>query len=443
MSVAVQVERLSVLIHLEARARAAASAAELGFVMVNETTGLVGFRQAALWIAGRGIQALSGVPQVEANAPFVLWLDRLCRGLAARGTAGPVDHSLLDPADSAEWHDWLPLSAAWVPLEGQGGTGGQGGLLVARDEFFSDADLGLLGHVAGAYGHAWAALHRPTTIERLKARLAAMPRRRVRLMAAAAVALLLVPVRLSVLAPAEMVPADPALVRAPMDGVVETIHVRPNDAVTEGQALFDLDSTTVLSRLEVADKALAGAEAEYRQAIQQAVWDPKAKAQLAIIGGRIEERRADADYLRGLLDRTQVRAPRAGIVVVDDPSAWLGRPVALGEKVMAVTGETDTEVEAWLAIGDAIPLQAGAPVTAFLDVAPLSPIDASLRILGYEAQPRPDGTLGYRLRATIATGEDKPRVGLRGTARIDGERVPLVYWLFRKPLATVRQWLGV
>jgi multidrug resistance efflux pump len=207
--------------------------------------------------------------------------------------------------------------------------------------------------------------------------------------------------------------------------------------------LFELDATTILSKQEVADKALAGAEAEYRQAIQQALWDSKAKAQLAIIGGRIEERRAEADYLKGLLGRAQVKAPRAGIVVFDDPSAWLGRPVALGEKVMAVTGETDTEIEAWLAVGDAIPLQAGASVTAFLDVAPLSPVDGELRILGYEAQPRPDGTLGYRLRATIDAGEVKPRVGLKGTARVDGDRVPLAYWLFRKPMAAMRQWLGM
>lgn len=431
------IERLSTLLHLEARAREAATAPELGFIMVNETAGLVAFRQSALWVKGRGVQALSGVPQVEGNTPFVLWLDRVCRRLADGGAAGPVDHALLDDHDAAEWNDWLPLATLWLPLKGIGG------LLVARDAPFSDGEIGLAEHVCGAYGHAWAALHRPNPLERLKARLTAMPRRRIRLIAAAALLAALFPVRLSVLASAEMVPANPALVRASMEGVIDVIHVGPNDAVAEGQILFDLDATTILSKLEVADKALAGAEAEYRQAIQQALWDPKAKAQLVIIGGRIEERRAEAEYLKGLLGRTQVKAPRAGIAVFDDPSALLGRPVALGEKVMAVTGETDTEIEAWLAIGDAIPLQAGALVKVFLDVAPLSPLDGQVRILGYEAQPRPDGTMGYRLRATIDAGEAKPRLGLKGTARIDGERVPLAYWLFRKPMAVLRQWLGV
>ena len=38
--------------------------------------------------------------------------------------------------------------------------------------------------------------------------------------------------------------------------------------------------------------------------------------------------------------------------------------------------------------------------------------------------------------------EIRPRLGLKGTARIDGGTVPLIWWLFRKPLATVRQFVG-
>lgn len=430
-----QVERLGTLLHLEDKARRAADSAELGFIAVNDTLALVPYRQSALWIGG--VRALSGVPLVEAGAPFVLWLNRVADRLAASEIgAGPVDPSQLAPTDAAEWAEWLPPAALWLPLA-------TGGLLVARDTPFAENEVALLTHLAGTYGHAWAALHRPGPWELLRRRLKVLSGRRIKVIATIMVALSLLPVRLSVLAQAEMVPANPVLVRSPLDGVIETIHVRPNDPVDEGQLLFELDATTLSSRLDVAAKALSGTAAEYRQSVQAALWDPKAKAQLAIIGGHIEERQAEVDYLQGQLERTQVKAPKAGIVVFDDPSAWLGRPVSLGEKVMAVTGETDTEVEAWLMVADTIPLDTGAPVTMFLNSAPLSPVHAHMRTIGYEAQPRPEGVLGYRLRASIDDGETRPRVGLRGTARIDGDRVPLIYWLFRKPLAAVRQWLGV
>ena len=44
-----------------------------------------------------------------------------------------------------------------------------------------------------------------------------------------------IPVRLSVLAPGELVAAQPAVLRAPLDGVVAQIHVQPNQIVKQGQ----------------------------------------------------------------------------------------------------------------------------------------------------------------------------------------------------------------
>jgi hypothetical protein len=120
--------------------------------------------------------------------------------------------------------------------------------------------------------------------------------------------------------------------------------------------------------------------------------------------------------------------------------------VTVGEKVMAIADPTQVEVEAWLSPADAIVLENGAPVTLFLNSDPLNPITARLSYVAYEATESPDGILAHRVRATIddpdVTPESAPRLGLRGTARLDGDRVPLAYWLFRRPLGVVRQWLG-
>ena len=50
--------------------------------------------------------------------------------------------------------------------------------------------------------------------------------------------------------------------------------------------------------------------------------------------------------------------------------------------------------------------------------------------------------LAYRLKARL-TGEELPRIGLKGTARIYGEPVPLAYAVFRRPFAALRQWAGL
>ena len=87
-------------------------------------------------------------------------------------------------------------------------------------------------------------------------------------------------------------------------------------------------------------------------------------------------------------------------------------------------------------------LKPGARLTMFLDTAPLSPLEATVRTVAYEATAKPDGTLAYRVRASLTQTAHRPRLGIKGTARIDGPRVPLVWWLFRRPLTVIRQTLG-
>lgn len=254
---------------------------------------------------------------------------------------------------------------------------------------------------------------------------------------------LLFPVRLSVLAPAELVPAKPAIIRVPIEGVVDEFFVTPNQQVAEGQPLFRLDLTSLTSRYNVAQQETQVAASEYRQSALQSLTDAKSRSQLVPQEGKAAERKVEADYLKDLIAKAQIKAPRAGIALFDDPSEWIGKPVAAGEKVMVVATEGDVEIEAWVPIGDAIALPKEAPVSLYLNATPLSPVNGHLRFIGHEALQRPDGSYAYRLRATLDAGETAPHVGLKGTAKISGEFVPLVYWVFRKPLGTVRQFLGI
>lgn len=422
---------------------------------VNDSHGLHPYRQAALWFADGGVKALSGVIQAEANAPYVQWLERACAALPAEASrALRVAAASLPPAEAAEWPRWLPEFGLWLPLAGDpeaGGTG-RGGLLLAADQPWPEQSLPLLEEWMDAWHHAWRAKARsrgwsPRGLgQALKAWLAPHPEkawwRQGRLRAALLlVAVLALPVRLSVLAPGELVPADPAVIRAPVDGVVGQFHVRPNEAVKAGQPLFGFDEAPIAARLEVATQALATAQAEYRQYAQQAVSDTRSKAQLALLLGKIEEKRAEADFLRDQIERARVVAPRDGIVLFDDPSEWIGRPVQTGERIMRIAAPGDVEVEAWLAMGDAIPVAEGAEVDLYLAADPLSSLSARVRYAAHDAVLRPDGVYAYRLRARLVAATDQ-RVGLKGTAKVKGGRVPLIYWMLRRPLATVRQAMG-
>jgi multidrug efflux pump subunit AcrA (membrane-fusion protein) len=47
------------------------------------------------------------------------------------------------------------------------------------------------------------------------------------------------PVHLTVLAPGELVAAQPVVLRAPLDGVIDKVHVQPNQMVRKGQPCLD------------------------------------------------------------------------------------------------------------------------------------------------------------------------------------------------------------
>lgn len=444
---------LLVLLDLCRRARAAGSAEELAFLLVNDSHALSAYRQAALWFADTGIKALSGVVEPETNAPYAQWLDDVCRFLRdAHDTATAIDARQLPGTLAAAWEEWLPLYGLWLPFSAHA-KGDAGGVLLAADRPWPEEAIALLREWTEAWHYAWTKQARPAAWSWRRFRRAAsavlvanpeLPwwrQRRLRIMALV-IAVLLCPVRLSVLAPGELVPANPAVIRAPLDGVIAQFQVQPNQAVKTGQPLFSFDEAPIATRLEIATQALATAQAEYRQYEQQALADSKFKTQLAIVSGKIGEKQAEAAFARDQFEHARVTAPQEGIALFDDPGEWIGKPVQTGERIMRIAAPNDVEVEAWLPIGDAIPLAENAEVRLYLASAPLSSLSARVRYVAHDAVPRPDGSYAYRVRARLENSDTR-RVGLKGTAKLSGGWVPLGYWMLRRPLAVIRQHIGL
>ena len=72
---------LELLLELVRRARAAESAVALRFIAVNDSHVLAPYQQAALWLRHDGVVALSGLVEVEANAPYARWIGAVAAAL--------------------------------------------------------------------------------------------------------------------------------------------------------------------------------------------------------------------------------------------------------------------------------------------------------------------------------------------------------------------------
>lgn len=430
-------------IELEKRARHAGDEAELQFLLANETFNLARFRQALLWrrdpARGR-VAAVSGLATVDPNTPFIAWAERLCLELENNSTQTPWPLTAADLPGSlaADWHEWLPPYALWLPLHDAAAS--PGALLLVRDQPWTEAEQHLLGYLADAYGHAWTALR-----NRRRNRFAWLTGSRRRLWLVLGGLLLLatlLPIRQSALAPAEIIARDPVMIRAPLDGVVDRFEVQPNQKVVVGQPLLRLDATRLTTQLEVARKTLEVTEAELRQASQQAFFDERSKATLTLIKGRMEQHAEEVAYVESLLQRIEIRSPREGLAIFDNVNDWVGRPVVLGERILMVADPQAVELEIRLPVADALTLEQGSPVRLFLNIAPQKPLDASLHYTSYQASLTANNILAYRLLARFDPATTPVRIGLKGTAKVYGEQTILAFYLLRRPFAALRQFLG-
>lgn len=437
-----QNNKLSVLLQLEKRARQANSHSVLLFLMVNETLSLVPYRQAFVVQNNKPV-AISGVPLPDKNSPYMQWLQKLCKKIYREETElVEISPSSLPDSVAREWQQWLPHNMLWVPLT-HPRKGHFGGLVVVRDEPWEESDKALLGFLAETYGHSLFALDGEKTGWSQRLRSLMSYKKTAIFFAVFLCCLSFIPVHLTALGEAEVIPRNPAVLRSPLEGVVDTILVEPNEFVSAGDVLVQLDTQALSSRLQQAIKGRDVERVKLLQAKQLSLSDARYAAQVSVIEAMIDERTAEVNYLQEMLGLATIEAPFEGVAVFEDKAEFIGRPVQIGEKLMLVARKTDSRLVIWLPTNDAITLESGTHVRLFLNTDPDHPIDATLMRSGFTAVPRPEGYMAYRLEAEFNGADSSPRIGLRGVAKVYGHTTTLGYYLLRKPYTALRQWFGM
>jgi len=252
-----------------------------------------------------------------------------------------------------------------------------------------------------------------------------------------------IPVPMSTLAPTEIVAKDPTIVSAPINGVIAEIRVPPNTMVTKGQTLFVYEDTNFRSQYEVAENNLATAIAEYRKTAQGAFFESETNAQVPLTKAEVALRETERDFAQERLAQVEVKALQAGLLVYTDKSDWIGKPVEIGQRIMEIADPTQVELHIHLPVEDAIILKKNARLDVFLDAKPLETLTATIVHASYHAEILPGNILAYRVRGQFTEPASEIRIGWRGTAKIYGDDVSLFFLLFRRPISTFRQYVGI
>ena len=437
------------LLQIEQQVRRCETSTDLSFIMVNMTRTLVPYQQ-AMFLSGNELEklklkAVSDLSLVDRSTPFSAWLEQVSAFVSA-SKIGDKAHTI----DTKSWpaellndlSEFSPPYMLWLPLLIPAKpTQRVGVLLLAKSEPWTEKEIGLLQHLASSYAHAMQLF---TQRSGWRAWLSGLNSKKVRLGALIAIVLLgLVPVRLTVLAPAEIIAKESLLVTSAIAGAVREVLVKPGDQVVIDQPLVQMDRTEFQGAFDVAQRELERTQAELRTAEQAGYVDRRKKSELAELESQVELKTIERDYLKTKLSQTQILAKKSGIAILDDPEKWKGRPVVVGERILSIADPSKVQLQIMLPVADAISLTNGNDVTFYLDTDPLNPIPFSLDYSSFEPSLTPDQVIAYRIVADIQHEALPPRIGLRGTAKLYGEKVSLAYYLLRRPITFVRQHLGI
>ena len=317
---------------------------ELLFVIVNISRSVCAYRTAVLVErngSGGKVRAISGVAVVDRNAPFANWLEKVAACLLAGSASkqvGVVDPEQLPETLRQDWGIWMAAQVVWVPLALPGKDEVRGGLVLMREMPPWGAEFLLLSHLQGLYTPALL-IHSRRFGRGILPVLVPDKRRALALRAGLLVGLvvvLLLPVRINIVAPAEVVPEDPVVVRAPLTGVVATLEVKPNERVVEGQLLMSLDKEDLNNRLDIARQSYGVAVVQLEQDKKKAMLGERERFNLGVLERVLERHVAEISHLEALLMRADIVSPAAGVVIIQDALEWDGRPVRLGERIMMI-----------------------------------------------------------------------------------------------------------
>jgi multidrug efflux pump subunit AcrA (membrane-fusion protein) len=433
------------LLAVESRVRGASDETELLHLIANELRKLVAARQVIVLRKARRdrwkVAGISSLVLTDNDTPFVRWIESMVRQLIdERGDGEALVFELpafTDP-NVAETRSYPFGHLLWQPMRLTSGDT-FAGLLLAREKSWTDQDQKIVAREAGVFASAWQALYgagalQPRRWIGWKARLA---------VAAGVIGLAALPVPMSTLASVEIVARAPQRVTAPLDGIIDEILVDPNRPVRAGQPILRFEQTTLRNRLEIAERELNVARARADQIQQSAFTDEKAGRELAQARAEHALKAAERDYARDLMARSELKAERDGILVYGGKDQWIGRPVRTGERIMQIVRPREIAARVEVPVADAIVLHPDARIRMFLDADPLSSIPARAVSIGYQAEPNTTQQLVYRVDAEIDGDHPSLRIGARGTAQLQGQMVPLAFYLLRRPISALRQYFGL
>ena len=438
--------KIARLISLEKKTREAKSKDELNFLVVNETREIIDYTTSFLLLKSATdkfhINAISDIASIDRTAPLVTFVESIINHKTKTNLKEieSIDLEQFSKKIKKQKPKNIPQYLLCIPIFSPQ-RGLQGYLLLARNKNFNENENELVQHLSRTYGHAYNTFLTNFSIKNFFKKNFTGKKQWITI--SVIILIFLFPVRMTSTAPVEVVAKNPFLITSPFDGVVKKIIANNNDQTKPGDLLVLLEDIDLSNEFNLAKQSLQVAEKELLRTRQSSFTDNEQKSRLAELVAQVDLKRVELKSAERKLKNSKIYSEKKGVVIVDRKSDWQGKPVAVGEKILTIADPNNIEFLIWLPVKDSIVINQDANTSIFLDINPMSSYKGNIIRSTYEPELSPEEVLSYKLISSFKGNRDTPRIGLRGTAKVYGNRTILFYYLFRKPITFIRQLIGI
>lgn len=445
-------KNIAQLLQLEENCRNCEDITELTYIIVNETRQLVEYDQAVLItpnISGKlKVDNISDISTIDATSPFIQWIEEISQRVAHLENYNSLH--IINPLDDftqpqlTQLKDFSPSNILWIPLlSKKDGVKLEYYLILFKNDLWSENEKLILTHIASSYRYFLYGLNKCKFKTWLKQK--SFDNKYIYIALILIFLLMFVPIKLTVLAPSEIQAKNPLVVTSPLNGAVDKVKVLPNQVIQKGDLIVKIKNTEYENNYIISTRTLEIAKAQLHSVSQNSFIDYTKKSQIANLKAEVKLKQAEMNFAKYQYEQTDIYAKESGIVIINDPNEWSGKPVVVGERILQIADKNNIQIKIMLPVSDAIFLNEKATVKIFFDNDPLNSFSGKISQIYYEPELTPQTILSYKIIAEFDDINENgytPKIGLRGTAKIYSQDVSLFFYLFKKPITSIRQWVG-
>jgi multidrug resistance efflux pump len=409
------------LLQLENDCRNAQNKKELEFIIVNNTSKLIEYEKAILLYSNNNskykIQTISDIAVVDRNIPYSQFVESLANGI--KKNINPQEPFFVDLEKELLEEDAI--------------------LLLLRKKIFEDKEKLILEHISNSFSYFILSeknLESKSFFNRIKSM------GYFKYMIIFLVLLMFVPVQMNLLAPLTVIPKEPQIVTAPVDGVIERVFVKPNQKIKANDRLIKFDSTQIENRYFIAKKSLELSKTTLYAIKQNSFYNKDSKNKISQLKAEVKLKQSQLEFEKQVLEKSVIYSANNGEVIIDNPSALIGKYVSTGEKIFRIANPKHIELQIMVPVEDMIFIQKGYKIKLFLDNNPIKSYSGTVEYISYNPTVSNQNVLAYEVIGSFDDKNNIPNIGLKGTAKIYAGETTLFFYLFRKPITKLRQVIG-